>query len=554
MTLSSIGDALTKAATSSRLPQASARSAWLVDVFAIAMFVIALAFVLTTVVLSPWKDDVAWLLWVARKWLDGRDLYVDLVEVNPPLVIWLYAIPAAISYSLSLAPKLVATLFFAGILIGSAWWTACLLQGRAPLFGRRAPVFSVVATLLLVLPGVEFGQREHLLAAAVLPYIALFVRSLEGEKEPLVAASFAGAFAALGCAMKPSYGLALVIVEAIGVMRGHKQIRLAPLAFIGTTGFYGVGVLVFEPDFLTRAVPLALALYGGTDTSVWHILTESRNLLFGQAVTLVLCAYSQSMLGQQSPFLRHLYLALVAFAVACTVLFVMQGKDWFYHRLPATTATVLALILWLSVFLRLQLGQAAQDAPNLTWRRVTAPAGLAVAALFAFGFANVQRLHPWVEAAALPSMSTEAKLVKLIKREKAKTYIAFSEWIALGFPVVNDSGVSWASRFDSMWALKGEIWKTHQDGRAPKEWPIHRWVARDFVAGCPDIAVVDTREGTNYIGVLVASDEEFARAWSHYREIAAFDGLKVFKREELGCAGEPLPPGRPPQTAVVPSE
>jgi hypothetical protein len=329
---------------------------------------------------------------------------------------------------------------------------------------------------------------------------------------------------------------------------------LAPLAFIGTTGLYGVGVLVFEPDFLTRAVPLALALYGGSDTSVWHILTESRNLLFGQAATLVLCAYSQSVLGRQSPFLRHLYLALVAFAVACTVLFVMQGKDWFYHRLPATTATVLALILWLSVFVRVQFGQHGGDAPALPWRRFTAPAALAVAALFAFGVANVQRIHPWVEAAAVPSMSTEAKLVKLIKREKARTYIAFSEWIALGFPVVNDSGVSWASRFDSMWALKGEIWKTHQDGRAPKEWPIRRWVARDFVAGCPDIAVVDTREGTNYIAVLVASDEEFARAWSHYREIAAFDGLKVFKREELGCASEPLPPGRPPQTAVVPSE
>jgi hypothetical protein len=246
------------------------RSAWLLDVAAIASLITALVFVLTTVVLSPWKDDVAWLLWVARKWLDGRDLYVDLVEVNPPLVIWLYAVPAAISHWLNVAPKLVATLFFAFILLISAWWTASLLKGRAPLFGRRAPVFSIIAILLLILPGVEFGQREHLLAASVLPYIALFVRSLEGEKEPLLAAAVAGAFAALGCAMKPSYGLALVLVEAIGVLRGHRKLRLAPLAFMGTTGLYGIGVLVFEPDFLTRAVPLALALYGGTDTSVWR--------------------------------------------------------------------------------------------------------------------------------------------------------------------------------------------------------------------------------------------------------------------------------------------
>jgi hypothetical protein len=352
--------------------------------------------------------------------------------------------------------------------------------------------------------------------------------------------------------MKPSYALALVLVELIGVLRGHRKLRLAPIAFAVTSGLYGVAVLLFEPDFLTRAVPLALALYGGTDTSAWHILMESRNLLFGQAVTLVLCLYQRETLARHAPFLRHLYLALVAFAIACTVLFVMQGKDWFYHRLPATTATVLALILWLAVVLAAQSGRLA--AAGIAWRRLAPPVALAAAALVAFGVANVQRIRPWVEAAAEPSLSTEVKLVKLIKREKARTYIAFSEWIGLGFPVVNESGVSWASRFDSMWALKGEIWKTRQDGRAPKEWPIRRWVARDFVAGCPDIAVVDTREGTNYIGVLVASDEEFARAWSHYREIAAFDGLRVFKREELGCAGEPLPPGRAPQTAVVPSE
>ena len=533
---------------------AEARRGWRIDAIALAIFGVVLVFVLTTVIRSPLKDDVAWLLWVAKKWLAGRELYVDLVEVNPPLVIWLYAIPAAIAGWLDLAPKLASTMFFAAILLGSSWWTASLLQGRAPLLERRVPVFSLIGTLLLVLPGVEFGQREHLLAAVVLPYIALFVRALEGEREPLFQAAAAGAIAALGCAMKPSYALALVLVEVIGVVRGHRRLRLAPVAFVATTGLYGVAVLVFEPDFLTKAVPLALALYGGTDATVWRILVESQNLLFGQAVALLLCWYSHETVGRHSSFLRHLYLALVAFAVACTVLFVMQGKDWFYHRLPATTATVLALLLWLSVVLTAQTGRLGIHVPVMPWRRLAAPMALTVAALIAFGVANVQRIRPWVEAAAEPNLSTEVKLVKLLTREKAKTYIAFSEWIALGFPVVNDSGVSWASRFDSMWALKGEIWKARQDGRAPKEWPIRRWVARDFVAGCPDIAVVDTREGTNYIGVLVASDEEFARAWSHYREIASFDGLRVFKRDEAGCAGEPLPPGRPPQTAVVPSE
>jgi hypothetical protein len=113
--------------------------------------------------------------------------------------------------------------------------------------------------------------------------------------------------------------------------------------------------------------------------------------------------------------------------------------------------------------------------------------------------------------------------------------VAFSEWLALGFPVVNNTGVAWASRFDSMWALKGEVWRAHFDPLTAKEWPVARWVSHDFIAGCPDIAVVDTREPTNYLKVLGAADPAFARAWSRYHKIATLDGLDVYRRGKGGC-------------------
>ena len=93
----------------------------------------ALALVMLTAARSPLKDDVAWLLYVARRWLGGQRLYEDLVEVNPPLIIWIYAIPAAVAGWLDLSPRLVAAPFFALLVLGSAWCSACLLQGRAAL-------------------------------------------------------------------------------------------------------------------------------------------------------------------------------------------------------------------------------------------------------------------------------------------------------------------------------------------------------------------------------------------------------------------------------------
>ncbi len=86
-----------------------------------------------------------------------------------------------------------------------------------------------------------------------------------------------------------------------------------------------------------------------------------------------------------------------------------------------------------------------------------------------------------------------------------------------------------------MWALKGEAWRARFDPLGAKEWPVARWVAHDFIAGCPDIAVVDTRETTNYISVLSVADPAFVRAWSRYRQIEAFDGLVVYRRGRVGC-------------------
>ncbi len=505
------------------------------------MLLVTLAFVLATSMLSPLKDDVAWLLYVARKWLSGQRLYEDLVEVNPPLIIWLYAIPAWIAGQVGLAPKWIASPFFASLMLGSAWWCACLLQGRAQIFERRLPVFSVIATLLLLLPGVEFGQREHLLAASVLPYVVLFVRGLEGEREPRWTAIGVGVIAGLGCALKPSYAIAFVLMEIAGAMRGHRLFRAASLSFAATALIYGAMVVTLCPAFLTKGVPLALALYGGTDTPVWQIIWESRRLLFGQAVVLGLYWANRDALQRTSPFLRHLVLALTVFAVGATISYVSQGKNWFYHQLPATTAIVLALLVWLAVLL------SWRDLPR---RRLLLSAPLLALSLVDFTAAGYERMRPWVSAAVEPNQSTEVQLARIIKREKARSYIAFSEWIALGFPVVDDAGVTWASRFDSMWALKGELWRARQDGGAPKDWPIRDWVVKDFVANCPDIAVVDTKSGVNYVGVLIGSSPEFAAAWSHYREIATIGRLKVHKHDATGCSG-PAKTGGQRQSAMA---
>jgi hypothetical protein len=485
------------------------------------LLAVVIAIVLFTMLRSPLKDDVAWLLYVARRWLAGRELYVDVVEVNPPLIVWISAIPMQIASWLRIDAQFTAIPFFVATVLGCAWWTASLLRGSGRLFEDRIPVFAAIGAVLLVVPAGDLGQREHLLVAAILPYLALFARSLDGARPAFRDALIAGVLAGLGCALKPRYAAVFVALEGLALSRGLNPLNTRSLAAGTTMLVYAGLVTLFCPAYLRRAVPLGLALYGGTDVPLRQLLADSLRLIVGQTVALVLWWHRRRRMPE-----ANLMLTLVVFAVIATAVCLMDGKDWFYHRLPATIATVLALMCWV----------ASALLHRSNYRRAWLPVTAGAVAFVAFLVAAFQRLEPQVVLALEPEQNTIAKLERLIRSQHARTYIAFSEWIALGFPVVNNTGVIWASRFDSMWALKGELWRVRFDPAGAKAWPIRHWVVHDFIVGCPDIAVVDTREGVvNYIGVLSASDPAFARAWSRYRQIAAFDGLVVYRRTAAGC-------------------
>jgi hypothetical protein len=521
-------------ATSTHRPLVSAISLLLLMSVVGAVLFIALR--------SPLKDDIAWLLYVARRWLAGRELYIDLVEVNPPLIVWISAVPLEIARWLGVGSQFVAIPVFISAVLGCAWWTASLLRVRGGLFAERLPVFATIGSALLILPAADLGQREHLLVAAFLPYLVLFARSIDiggtveargaGDRSrgPIIAWVVAGALAGLGCALKPRYAAVFAVLECLALTRGLRPWRIMPVAAAVTLVCYAGLVAILCPAYLRRAVPMALALYGATDVPFLTLLTDSALLLCGEIVAIFLL-----WLRRRSLTDYDLMLTLVVFAATSTFVCFVDGKDWYYHRLPATVATVLALLLW-----------SATELVQRRWR-IRWPLLVAGVVVAVFGVSSIQRLEPEAVEAVEPRQTTVDRLEHILRAEHARTYIAFSEWIALGFPVVNETGVAWASRFDSMWALKGEVWRARFDPAAAKEWPIARWVAHDFIAGCPDIAVVDTRETTKYISVLSAADPAFARAWSRYRPTASFDGLVVYRRGKAGCfdvwvAAEAKPP------------
>ena len=480
-----------------------------------------LVIVMFTALRSPLKDDIAWLLYVARSWMAGRELYVDVVEVNPPLIVWISAIPMELSLWFDVPTKFVALPSFIAVVLGCAWWTADLMRRQGGLFADRLATFSVIGVILLILPAGEVGQREHLLVALTLPYIAVFAGELAGHRPRVRDAALAGILAAIGCAMKPRYVGVAIAFELIALLHGLRPWRVLPLAGGLSIAAYAGAVALFSPAYINWAVPMALALYGATDVSLWQLFVESAALIGGELVVTGLLVMRWNQLRD-----RWLILILLVFAWISSAICFLDGKDWYYHRIPATVATVLALLCW--------AGSALANRHHVA-HRARMPLAIAGLVLLILFFGSLRRFEPQVVQAVEPETTAVSRLEDIVRREKARSYLAFSEWIALGFPVVNNTGVTWASRFDSMWALKGELWRARFDPQTSRDWPVARWVVNDFITGCPDIAVVDTREDTDYIAVLSKADPAFERVWSRYRRIDAFDGLIVYKRTRGGC-------------------
>ncbi len=322
--------------------------------------------------------------------------------------------------------------------LSSAWWSARLLRGQSRIFAHTLPVFAAIGTALLILPAVDLGQREHLLVAACLPYLALFASSLVGKPPPKVSSIVAGVLAGLGCALKPGYAAVFVVLECLALTRGLRPWRAMPLAAgMALLGYAGL-VAIVCPAYLERDVPMALALYGATDASFVALLSDSAVLLVGEAVAVGLL-----WLRRRSLFDHEMMLTLTVFAATATVVCFADGKNWYYHRLPAIVTTVLALLLWI-----------ATELVHRRWR-IRWPLLAACAAVTVFGVSSVERMEPAGGSSGRVDADSGGPAGANSSRRTCPDIYCVLRVDRAGFSGGQRDGVTWASRFDSMWALKG---------------------------------------------------------------------------------------------------
>lgn len=491
----------------------------------------ALAFLLM-VLAPPLNHDVAAILNFAERWVGGERLYRDLIDVNPPLVFVLTAIPAAIGRWTPLDGVQALLLCVVGCCVGAWRMTARLRAGRSEGPVERA-VLGALVPLACVMPAYDVGQREHLMALFAIPYAFLAARRIEGVPTPRGLAWAVTLAAALGFALKPHFLAVPLLVEGLVLLRRGTAALRDPLPWGMAAAWllYLAAIPLLFPNYFGFVVPLVVGYYldnGGI--GLFDVLLTAP---FAPAL-LVLLALAPLALGRQAGAAAPV---LLVAALGATLSAWVQHKGWGYHVVPMTMLGTLLAGLLLARWL---------DRALPPTRALASAPGLALCAAAAVALVQIRGDSPWKQIWYYPL--SDGELAQTLRREVAgERLLVLSPYIYPVYPALNYARARSTLRTMNLWLLVGaypdcpegapryrETWEMSRT-----EFLVYRTVAEDFARAPPVGVLVAKNPGIPRCGAeefdpiaYFSRHPAFAATWERYTRIVHMDAYLLYLRED----------------------
>jgi hypothetical protein len=488
--------------------------------------------------------------------LDGARLNVDVVEVNPPLVVWLDLIPAALSRALHLPAAPVFSAIVVLLALLSSWATAALVNRLFPDRAGLARLLTL-ATIFVLLPLTreDFGQREHLFLILAFPYLVVAALRSAGRPVGSREAVAAGVAAGAGIALKPYFVLLWLFLE-LGLLaqtgRLRPKLRPESMAVVAVGVLYLAAMLVWARDYF----PIARLMAGPYYDYLSNTLLVTALLGDGAVLPIVGLLI---VIGLRRSGRRPAVWSIVAWGMAGLWLAaVLQHKGWRYHFYPAFGVALWLLVL-VAADVRRPLGRWVERLYAALC--VAVVVAMAAATLGACALQSVIPRDPRYDVDP-----DQHRLTPLVRRQAAGGSMAVLSWsIASAFPLATEAGVPVASRFPSLWSLGAIYWRAvrsdppiryHERAEMDSlERYVNDAVVEDLEAGRPQVLLVlrpglDRREwGLRRLDFLsyFLRDRRFASLFERYRYSADVGEYWVFTR-----LADDAPPGARWQRPAAP--
>lgn len=295
------------------------------------------------------QHDQAFYVECGRRIAAGELPYRDFFDINPPLIMYLNAVPAFVARIVGVNPIPV---FNVGLALLSGWSAWAALRQARPLlqdsFLERLVLLVVpLGPCALTFAEIDVGQREHLFLLLYYPFFILRVARWNGGVAATPASAFMyGVAAAAGVCIKPYFAVPALCVEAVLFVRARTwRPLLAPeaLGAVAFASFYALHFLlwpaVMREAFFHRILPLVQHGYSAYNEAPSVYMPRILDTLARASVLTGLALLT----GKYS--LRVLVWPAAAFTAGCLWAVALQHKGWAYHYLPADAGTLLLIAL-----------------------------------------------------------------------------------------------------------------------------------------------------------------------------------------------------------------
>ncbi len=489
---------------------------------------------------APIDHDTGAILYFSDRWWAGERLYVDLIDVNPPLVFILGLLPVVIKQWTGLIEPAALIACVAAASVGSTFVTWRLLARRAAQLGRgesgllTATLVPLALLFALLTPG-ELGQREHLMVVLTVPYVVLTALRLEGRSVPVFFAILVATAAATGFALKPFFLLVPALIElfVLCVRRGQALRDPVPWTMGALWAAYVALTLVAFPEYGQTILPMTLEFYSRLGDSS-PLVAFNRGFLPIEAGIAVLAMVTVLMVRSR------LCQALALFAIGTAITTIIQGKGWSHQWLHADLAFILLGAAVLAA-------AAERYGPTDLLRQRRLGATLVVAILaFSYVAAN-NDAPPWFRTDRMGHDGRLGRQIDLVKAEAdQESFLALSPGIYPFFPMLNYTGTRMAMPYMSMWVLQG-VYKycpasgpqrfNAVDAMPAAERHVYEAVTEGLVKNKPNLIVVDRVPGMptcdgkvfDYLAYFM-HNSRFAAEFMNYDLYKAFDRYLVYRR------------------------
>ncbi len=289
--------------------------------------------------LLPWLNnyisqvinvDIAFLTLSAERLLDGYSMSEAYYDTNLPLSIIIY-IPVILISQITTITLYHAVSMYILSLLALATVATHFLLSKIPELSTEQKLLILATFLVIntVATGYDFGQKDHILGMFLFPFTLLQIlitKQIKINTTVKWSVLLAGSLMIL---LKPHYGL---IPAAIFLHRAYIQKRITIfkdkdfLCLSSMAIIYIIVIYIFFFDFVSIILPDIIRFYA-SDISQDVLINGLTVACFS-----IICAIISTFIFKN---ITKLIGALFIISLICIIPFILQGKGWIYHLLPA---------------------------------------------------------------------------------------------------------------------------------------------------------------------------------------------------------------------------